>query len=177
VPRYAAFLRAVNLGRNRRVSGAELQALFADDLGLAEVSTFRTSGNVVFEAGREARAALTERIETGLEASLGYPVATFLRTAAELRSLAAAEPFPAEVIDASKGKLQVVFLRGKPGASALELATEEDRIALGPRELFWLPSRGVGGSELDPKALERVAGPATVRTMGTVEQLVAKFFG
>lgn len=49
VSRYAAFLRAVNLGRNRRVSGAELKALF-EELGLEEVATFRTSGNVVFEA-------------------------------------------------------------------------------------------------------------------------------
>ena len=47
--RYAAFLRAVNLGKNRRVTSDRLKALF-EEAGAEDVATFRTSGNVVFEA-------------------------------------------------------------------------------------------------------------------------------
>ena len=48
----AAFLRGMNLG-NRRISNADLRAEF-ESLGFQSVATFRASGNVVFEAPREA---------------------------------------------------------------------------------------------------------------------------
>ena len=51
--RYAAFLRAVNLGRNRRVTSAELREIFVD-AGAEEVAR-STSGNVVFEARANGR--------------------------------------------------------------------------------------------------------------------------
>ena len=54
--RYAAFLRAVNLGRNRRVTSAQLKSLF-EEVGAEDVATFRTSGNVVFEASRDMSAS------------------------------------------------------------------------------------------------------------------------
>jgi uncharacterized protein (DUF1697 family) len=173
--RYAAFLRAVNLGRNRRVTGAELKSLF-EELGVEDVATFRTSGNVVFEAPRDMAGA----IEKQLEASLGYEVGVFLRTASEVKAIAAEEPFPPKDVEASEGKLQVSLLDAKPTAATrkkvLALATEQDRLAFGKRELFWLPSGGTLDSELDRKAIDQLLGPTTMRTKGTVELLAAKFF-
>ena len=61
--RYAAFLRAVNLGRNRRVTSAELRQIF-EDAGAEEVATFRTSGNVVFEAPRDMAAKIEKALES-----------------------------------------------------------------------------------------------------------------
>jgi uncharacterized protein (DUF1697 family) len=58
-----------------------------------DVETFRTSGNVIFGAGPESLAKLTERIEEGLAESLGYEVAIFLRTAGEIRALTNHQPF------------------------------------------------------------------------------------
>lgn len=173
--RYAAFLRAVNLGRNRRVSGADLKRLF-EEAGAEDVSTFRTSGNVVFEAPRD----MTRKLEGHLEKELGHEMVIFTRTEGELKAIAAHEPFPAGEVDASKGKLQVLLLGSKPPAAtrkkALALATDEDRLAFGDRELFWLPSGGTQGSSLDQNALGKLLGKATMRTMGTIEQLTAKFF-
>ena len=173
--RYAAFLRAVNLGRNRRVTGAELKALF-EELGAEDVATFRTSGNVVFEAPRDMGRA----IEKHLEASLGHEVAIFLRTASELKAIAAEQPFPPKDVEASDGKLQVSMLQAKPTAATskkvLALATDQDLLAFGKRELFWLPSGGTLDSELDRKAIDKLLGPTTMRTKGTVELLAAKFF-
>jgi uncharacterized protein (DUF1697 family) len=173
--RYAAFLRAVNLGRNRRVTGARLEELF-EEAGVQEVATFRTSGNVVFEAPRD----MTKELESHLEETLGHDMAIFLRTASQLKAMAAHEPFPARELDASKGKLQVLLLRSKPSAAkqkqALALATDEDRLAFGARELYWLPSGGTMNSTLDQKALGQLIGQATQRTQGTIEQLFAKFF-
>jgi uncharacterized protein (DUF1697 family) len=179
MPRYAAFLRAINLGRNRRVSGAELRSLF-EAMGLEDVATFRTSGNVVFEAAGESSAKLTARIEEDLERALGHEARTFLRTAAEIEALAAAEPFERALVEASKGKLQVSLLTGKPAAKARKqveaLATDEDLLAFGERELYWLPSAGTMESALERKEIERLLGPVTQRTKGTIEALAAKFF-
>ena len=173
--RYAAFLRAVNLGKDRRVTGARLKELF-EERGAEEVATFRTSGNVVFEASRD----MTSELESHLERALGHEMAIFLRTAKQLKAMAEHKPFPAREVEASKGKLQVLLLRSKPSAAkqkqALALATEEDRLAFGARELNWLPSGGTMESTLDQKALGMLIGETTQRTQGTIEQLHAKFF-
>ncbi|HEX6582486.1 MAG TPA: DUF1697 domain-containing protein [Thermoleophilaceae bacterium] len=173
--RYAAFLRAVNLGKNRRVSGAELCAIF-EKVGLEDVASFRTSGNLVFDAPRD----MTAQIEKALEKALGYDVGVFLRTAGELDEIVSQEPFKPAQVKKSKGKVQVSMLSAKPTSAkrkqVLALATGQDLLAFGERELFWLPSGGTMESTLDRKAIDELVGPTTMRTKGTVEQLVAKFF-
>jgi uncharacterized protein (DUF1697 family) len=173
--RYAAFLRAVNLGRNRRVTSAQLRSLF-EEVGAEDVATFRTSGNVVFEAPRD----IVRDLERHLEKALGHEMVIFLRTASELREIAAREPFPVKDVERSKGKLQVSLLEKKPSAAtqkkALALATDQDRLKFGKRELYWLPSGGTMESELDRKTLDELLGRTTMRTKGTVEQLAAKYF-
>ena len=61
--RYAAFLRAVNLGSARKAPSAKLVSAF-EEAGFEDVATFRTSGNVAFSApGRTAKAKLVEAVE------------------------------------------------------------------------------------------------------------------
>ena len=179
MPRYAAFLRGVNLGARRRASSDDLRSCF-ESIGLEDVATFRTSGNVVFEAGREARAKLTGRIENALAEALDYDVTVFLRTAEELEAIAAQQPFPAKLVERSKGKLQVALLPKKPSAGTrkrvLGMATDEDRLELAERELYWLPSGGTRDAGLDLAAVEKPIGPWTMRTKGTLEQLHFKYF-
>jgi uncharacterized protein (DUF1697 family) len=174
--RYAAFLRAVNLGRNRRVTSAQLKSLF-EEVGAEDVATCRTSGNVVFEASRD----MVRDLERHLEKALGHEIVILLRTATEVKEIAARTPFPAKDVERSKGKLQVSLLEKKPSAAtqkkALALATEQDRLTFGKRELYWLPSGGTMESELDRTALDKLIGPTTMRTKGTVEQLAVKYFG
>lgn len=173
---WAAFLRGINLGK-RRITNDRLRTEF-DRIGLGPARTFRAAGNVVFEAPGDSEAKLAERIESGLEAGLGYPVPTVLRTAAELVAVAAAEPFPPAEIEASAGKLQILLLAAGPSAGARERvlarATYEDRLGFGPRELFWLPSGRMSDSDLDIRAIEGDLPPGTMRTRGTIEQLAAK---
>jgi uncharacterized protein (DUF1697 family) len=176
---YAAFLRGVNLGAQRKASSAQLRSLF-EGLGFGNVATFRTSGNVVFDAGRESQSNLTKRIESTLAAELGFEVVVFLRTAAEVRTLASHRPFAPRVVEASRGKLQVALLSRKPAAAvrkrALALATDEDRLAFGDRELYWLPSGGTRDSALNMRAIDGLLAPMTMRTKGTIEELAAKYF-
>ncbi|HEU4944073.1 MAG TPA: DUF1697 domain-containing protein [Solirubrobacterales bacterium] len=175
--KHAAFLRGVNLGSRRRVSAVQLRSLF-EEIGFGDVATFRTSGNVVFEAPRAPRGELCKRIESAFAESLGWESKVFLRTAGEMRAIAAREPFDRELVAVSKGKPQVSLLDAKPSAKTwaqvLALATEEDLLAGGARELYWLPSGGTRDSRLETKAIEELLGPATMRTKGTIELLTAK---
>jgi uncharacterized protein (DUF1697 family) len=176
---YAAFLRGINVGSAHRVGSAELRECF-EKTGLTDVATFRTSGNVAFDGDGASADELQDRIEKALEAMLGYDVSVFLRTADEIRAIARKEPFSSAQLERTKGKLQVIMLTRKPAAgsrkSALGLATEEDALAFGDRELYWLPSGGMSDSDLDLKAIWNLLGTNTIRTKGTVEQMAGKFF-
>jgi uncharacterized protein (DUF1697 family) len=178
VSRFAAFLRGINVG-GHRVTNDELRARFAE-LGFSEVDTFRASGNVVFAAGDEHPAELSARIEAGLAESLGYGVATFLRTAGEIQAIARRQPFLPAQVQSSPGKLQVAMLSARPPArvrdEVLALASDRDRLAFGERELYWLPSGGILESALDLEAIDALLGTTTRRTKNTVERLVARHF-
>ena len=175
---YVAFLRGMNLG-NRRIRNEDLRGHF-ERMGMAEVATFRASGNVVFATDSgEAEGELARRVEAELDAMLGYDVPVFLRSGAEVAAIAAFDPFESALVEASQGKLQVSLLREQPSAAVrkqvLVLSGDADRLAIEGRELYWLPSGGILDSELDLKAIEALVGPDTRRTMGTIEQIAAKY--
>jgi uncharacterized protein (DUF1697 family) len=179
MPTHAAFLRAINVGGRRITNEALREACGL--AGLEEPATFRASGNVVFSAAGEAEAALVRRIEKGLERELGFAVPAYVRSAAQLRRIAAHQPFDQKLVRASEGKLQVIFVPSKPTPAkrrqALALGTEQDRLDMRARELYWLPSGGLMDSELDRRALDVLLGPSTVRTKGTVDLIAEKYFG
>lgn len=168
----------MNLGK-RRIRNEELRAEF-EALGFDEVACFRASGNVVFAGEESDEGALSEMIEAGLGEALGYAVPVFLRDAGELASIAAHRPFDPKLVEASKGKLQVALLPDALGPAGrkrvLAHSSDEDRLAVEGRQLYWLPSGGISESDLDLKAIEAEAGPWTMRTKGTIDQIVSRYF-
>ena len=176
--RYFAFLRGVNLGSNRRIKNEELRTAL-ERLGFENVAPFRTSGNVAFDSGKSSEEALRKKIEAELADSFGFDVTVFLRSASEIAATLAAQPFDAKAVEASKGKVQVSLLMKRPSAAArrkaLALATDDDQLAIEGRELYWLPSGGISESKLDLKGIEAAVGVDTRRTMGTIEQIAAKY--
>jgi uncharacterized protein (DUF1697 family) len=175
---YAAFLRGMNVG-GHRLGNEELRAHFTA-MGFADVATFRASGNVVFAGVAQPLDQVRARIEDGLADALGYAVPTFIRAADEVRAIAASTPFSPERLRCA-GKLQVALLAASPTPQAREqalaLAGDRDALVFDKRELYWLPAGGVLDSALDMKTIERLLGPMTLRTMGTIEQIAAKHFG
>ncbi len=176
MPRYIAFLRAINVG-GRVVPMERLRARF-ESLGFAAVETFIASGNVIF-ASPGPPAALERRIEASLAADLGYEVATFLRTDAEVAAIAARPALPAPGPGA-EGALNVAFLHAAPGPAARRAlaahrsATDDFRIA--GREVYWRCAGRQSGSRFSNAALERALGmPATLRGISTLRKLAAKF--
>jgi uncharacterized protein (DUF1697 family) len=177
VPRYVAFLRAINIG-GRRASSQQLAACLADR-GFENVANFRASGNLIFDAPRESPTALTRRVDDALTTGLGFEVRSFLRTAAQVRAIATFEPFPSKVLSRSEGKLQVALLAKSPSKRArtdiLALATDADPLAISGRELYWLPSGPTMQTDLDLRQLDKLAGDNTRRTHNMIREIAAKF--
>jgi uncharacterized protein (DUF1697 family) len=172
--RYIAFLRAINVG-GRTVKMGHLRELFIE-LGLASVETFISSGNVIFESAETDAASLEARIEDRLKESLGFEVATFLRTPDELVRIAAFDPLP----EMERTAFSVAFLRSAPDADAvprlMALRSEIDEFHVEGREVFWLCRTRVSESTFSGAALERaLAMPTTVRNRNTVQRLAAKY--
>ena len=82
MPKFIVFLRAVNVG-GHTVKMDILRQHF-ESLGFSRVETFIASGNVIFESPAKNAKSLETTIEAKLREALGYEVAAFLRTDAEL---------------------------------------------------------------------------------------------
>ena len=175
--RYIAFLRAINVG-GHTVRMEDLRALFTS-LSFASVKTFIASGNVAFTAVSGSEASLQAKIERRLREALGYEVATFLRTDAEVAEVASYRPFP-EPILASAAALNVGFLAKPLSAEAARILgrfeTEIDTFHLHGRELIWLCRKKQSESTFSNVALERALGiRATFRGMNTVRKLAERY--
>lgn len=170
-PRWLAFLRAINVG-GRTVRMARLRELF-EALGFDEVSTFIASGNVAFRA-RGPGPALERRVERHLEAALGFAVATFLRSPADVARVARFVP----PIGSPAATRYVGFTRAAPSRAAaravMALETTADSFYLEGRELHWACERTMGQSAVSGASLERALGaPITLRNITTVRRLAA----
>lgn len=177
MPRFVAFLRAINVG-GHVVRMDALRGHF-EAMGFGAVETFIASGNVIFESRARDAEAIEAKLEKGLEAALGYEVATFLRTPAELAAIAAHAPFPAARMAAARA-LNVAFLKeplDAAGERALAaLRTEVDDFHVHGREVWWLCEARQSESKFSNVRFERAVGvKATLRGIGTVRKLAAKY--
>ncbi|HEV7683404.1 MAG TPA: DUF1697 domain-containing protein [Pyrinomonadaceae bacterium] len=177
MPKYVAFLRAINVG-GHTVKMDYLRTLF-EALGFTNVETFIASGNVIFDSPSRSSKALEKRIEASLELTLGYAVATFIRSTSELAEVASHKPFSHAEVSAAHA-LYVGFFATTPTDAAkqklLALDLKSDRFHLNGRELYWLARTSFSDSEFSGARLEKTLGlPATLRNVTTVKKLAAKY--
>lgn len=177
MPRYVAFLRAINVG-GRTVKMDALRAIF-EDLKLQRVSTFIASGNVIFETRASDRNALERKIESQLNYALGFDVATMLRTDSEVARVAAYEPFERAAMDAAAG-MNVGFLSGALDGSALEaverMTTDIDKFHVHGCEVYWMCSAMVSESKFSNVRFEKACGRSvTFRSVKTVRKLAGLY--
>lgn len=173
--RHVAFLRAINVG-GHIVKMDRLRALF-ESAGLARVSTFIASGNVLFES-RKTPAVLERLIEDTLETALGYEVITMLRSPDEVDAVVA--HVERQGLDpAAGGGLYVGFLKQAPPAAAARkiaaMSNDTDTLVVHGRELYWRCAGRFSDSTVNGLALGRALGVAmTTRNITTVRKLAAR---
>jgi uncharacterized protein (DUF1697 family) len=176
--RFIAFLRAINVG-GHTVKMTHLRQLF-ESLGFTNVETFIASGNVIFESAAQDAQSLEQQIERYLQTSLGYDVATFIRSASELAAIATYRPFAAADLNADGTSLYIAILRASPSEEArqklMALRTPADDFHVHGRELYWLCRTRMSASTFSGALLEKTIGmPATIRNATTVTKLAAKY--
>jgi uncharacterized protein (DUF1697 family) len=175
--RYITFLRAINVG-GHTVKMDQLRSLF-EALSFSNVATFIASGNVIFDTKSADTRALESKIERNLKKSLGYEVATFIRSVPEVVAIAQHQPFPSEEIDAGTS-LFVLFLRDAPAEEQQRklngLRSEVDQVHVNGREIYWRIRGGFSDSKLSGASIEKTARmPGTARNITTVRKLAAKY--
>ena len=174
--KYIAFLRAINVG-GHTVKMDVLRTLF-EQLGFARVETFIASGNVIFECATQDGRALEATIEASLKKALGYEVATFVRTDAEVAAIAALAPFPPADF-AAAAAYNIAFLKEPLDDASIHklmaLKTDIDDFRNRGREVYWLcrtkQSESTFSNAVFEKALRR---QATFRGAATVRKIAAK---
>jgi uncharacterized protein (DUF1697 family) len=177
--KYVAFLRAINVG-GHVVKMDYLRTLF-EALGFTNVETFIASGNVIFDSKSANTGSLEKKIEKQLLKSLGYEVATFVRSIADVERIAGATPFSAAELRNNSNTLYVGFLAESPSEDARrELATCRNKLndfAVTDREVYWL-CRVVKFSETDFSGarLEKILKmKTTLRNVNTPQRIAAKY--
>lgn len=167
--RYALLLRGVNVGAKNSLPMAELRGML-EKLGCTGVRTYLQSGNAVFQTALAGK-ALTCGIEEALEKRMGRPIATTLRTRAQMKAIVQANPLGEAATDLSR--LCVLFLAQTPKESQLAplraRSWEPERFRVIGREIYtWHPD----GIARSPLALAlgklRLQGAATMRNWNTI---------
>lgn len=175
--RYIAFLRAINVG-GHNVKMDHLRALI-ESLDLRNVETFIASGNVIFESDSDDTRKLEQDIEALLHKTLGYEVATFVRTDEEVAAIASKPPFTSHEIDNARA-LNIGFVRDELDKSALETVhafkSDIDEFRVQGREVYWLCQTKQSDSKFSNAVFERkMKQSATWRGVNTVQRLAKKY--
>ena len=171
--RRIVLLRGINLAGRRRVAMADLRKLL-EGHGYEDVRTHLQSGNVVLTSSVSAD-RLAKKLESQLEAGLGFEIEVIVRTRAELARVVARNPLGDVAKDSSR--YLVTFLRTKPAAkvvrelSAVDVAPEQ--VAVSGREVYsWHPGGSQGSPLAKLLAKTGVSGAGTNRNWRTVTKLL-----
>jgi uncharacterized protein (DUF1697 family) len=172
---HVALLRALNVG-GRTLAMADLKAMLAD-IGLGSARTLLQSGNVVFKSAGKSGAALETFLEKETAKRLKLEADYLVRTAAEWKSIIAANPFPREAKD-DPAHLVVMPLKAAPTrahVAALEAAIKgREYVRAKGRELYMVYPDGIGRSKLTIAVIEKaLVTRGTARNWNTVLKLQA----
>src|SRR5579863_1568397 len=162
--KYVALLRAVNVGGTGKLRMLDFVAA-CRGAGFADIETYIASGNAVFGSKSTASKVKTE-LESQLQSRLQKKVGVIVRTAAEMRAILRANPFPQ-----ADPKLTYAIFLDLPAPSGVLMNVRgrtDEKISLGHREIYVYYPSGMGHSKLKIPA----ANTGTARNMNTVARLV-----
>jgi uncharacterized protein (DUF1697 family) len=109
--KYVALLRGIS-PTNPSMRNDKLRSVF-ESLGLLNVKTVISSGNVLFETSLTDTQALEAMIEIALPTQLSFTSATIIRSREQLQQLVDSDPFKGAA-HTQKSYLTVTFFKNKP---------------------------------------------------------------
>jgi len=175
--RYFAFLRAINVG-GHTLPMHTLRKL-CESFGLSNVETYIASGNLIFQSAEGDASALERKIASSLQIALGYEVATFIRSEAELAQIAAYQAFPKAELDNAVA-FNIAFLSNPLDDIAKQklmgLTSAIDSFVPHAREVYWLCLKKQSESTFSNAVLEKkLSVRSTLRGVNTIQKLAARY--
>jgi uncharacterized protein (DUF1697 family) len=171
VATYVTFLRGVNLGPTNKISMPELRAM-AEDLGYTDVATYINSGNLIISSTKNA-ATVEREISDAIKKTFGRSIDVTVRTPAQLKKILAENPYP----DGNPSQVTVAFLTKTSAADAKEkvaaVAKDYEPFTFSGQQVYVNYSKGIGRSKLAEKFSDIIGVSSTVRTVRTVEKVLA----
>ncbi len=171
---HLAFLRAINLGKHRKLPMALVKESLAA-AGFTGIETHLATGNVRVETSKRSQSVVEQAVERALSASAGFDVPTIVFSPAELSALYD----DAVRLEVSAQRRYVTLLRDHPSA---ELASEidgweapgEGAKVLG-RAVYWWIDHPNAAAKMSNARVEKQLGTATTRDIKVVRTLVERW--
>jgi uncharacterized protein (DUF1697 family) len=139
--RYAAFLRGINVGGNRKIDMSDLKKFF-EKLKYQNVVTILNSGNVIFETDESNIKKITEVLEAGLTKQFKYPARVMVYDISNVEKLIKRYPFDSNEPD---NQHYVVFLSSDIGnelVKAVAIDKKLEQVAVGDGVVYWKVAKG-----------------------------------
>jgi uncharacterized protein (DUF1697 family) len=177
---YVAFLRAINLGKNRKFPMADVRSCL-EGAGFGEVETYIASGNVRVRSSLRSPAKVADRLEELFEADRGFAVPTVVMTARELRSVYDDAIGLDPPIDAPPEALRryVTLLKEPPTKGAVEeleaLSGDGEAVRVRGRGVHLWMRQGYQNAKLNNARVEKLLGVATTRDLKVITTLADRW--
>jgi uncharacterized protein (DUF1697 family) len=175
VATYVGFLRAINLGANRKFAKADIVAA-TEAAGFTDVATHINTGNVRFDTSLRSRARIEAALETAYAERAGFEVPTIVFTLAEVCAIVE----DAEEAAAGHGGTHYVsLLKQEPAAATVEqleaLGDDRDFARVRGRAVHLLMTDPYHQARLTNSAVEKALGVATNRNLRVIRALAEKW--
>jgi uncharacterized protein (DUF1697 family) len=174
--RFVAFLRGINVG-GRIVVKEKLKESFSS-LGFQNVSTFKQSGNVIFETASSNPQEIKDKIENKLHSALGFEVKVLVRTFPQLKSILELDPFKSQTSEGTS--FLVTFLPTQFSTFPLPLPftilkSSAQVISAKSTEVFSVTHGGGEGALPNPFLEAKLKVKATTRNMNIIKEILEKY--
>jgi len=172
---YVGFLRAINLGANRKFP-KEAIVRATEAAGFTDVATYINTGNVRFDTTLRSRAKIEAALEAAYRDEVGFEVPTIVFTAKELKEIAARA-----LTFGESERHYVSLLKDEPTQAAVkkmeEASTAKEVAKVGGRAVHLLYSGSSYGSDakLTNVQVEKILGVATNRNLTVISALAEKW--
>lgn len=173
---FVVFLRGINVG-GRTVVKETLRELFSS-LGFENVSTYKQSGNVIFDANSADPEAIKAKVEGKLRDALGFDVAAFVYTIPQLKKIIESEPFKGQ--EKEGASFLVTFLGNASSKFPLQLPLTIPKstaqiISSRGNVVFSVTHGGGEGGMPNPYLESKLKVKATTRNMNIIKEIVKKY--
>ncbi len=144
-----------------------------EGLGYDDVTSYVNSGNLLFStSGRTDE--LAGKVRAELEKEFNFELTTFVRTAAQVRTLVKAEPFTLKGDDTHFALFPLSRLTAKEKQAVQAMSNDHDELLIRGRDVHWLIHSKSTETTLGPKEWKQALpdNPTTARNMTMLTKLV-----